>query len=873
MSPRTLHQHQAEALQMLRSSIASGKRRPVLQASTGYGKTVLAGEIINRARAKGKKVVFVVPAISLVDQTVASFHRDGIEDIGVIQADHHMTDWSKAVQVASIQTIARRGYPEADLVLIDECHRLFDAQKKWMQHPDWQKVPFIGLSATPWTSGLGKVYDDLIISATTEDLIKRGFLSPFRVYAPSHPDLSGVRTVAGDYHEGDLGGAMNKAILVADVVETWMRLGEWRPTLAFAVDCAHAKHIQRRFEDAGIPCGYIDAHTEMADRNIVRDKFKRGEYKVVANVGTLTTGVDWDVRCIILARPTKSEMLFCLDSETEILTSHGWMGMGEIRAGDCVAACDGPNTKAGRWSRVTGVVQRSMTESESWVEYKAPRANFRVTDRHRMIFRGALERGDGFRIAEASEMAACKGGAYLPTAVHFQQSGTPLTDDELYFVGMMMADGTWTSTAGSISQSERHPEIITRIESCLKGCGIGYAKRRVVPSPSDSMCERFPRWVFYFSAGKPKPHGALGKPKFGNELKAPYEFVVGTTGYRHLLPYLDKDMAPALMQMSKSQFIIFLSGLWDGDGAKKLGVDYTPRSLEICSSRPMLMDRLQALCAINGMTANVRTENGASRSTPIHLITITDKDWRSCGGYSAKGKGGRPQIEVKPATNEMVWCVESESGTIVTRRRGKVTVMGNCQIIGRGLRTAEGKDHCIILDHSDTHSRLGFVTDIHHESLSTGADTKKAKARKEALPKECPKCAYLRPPKVSLCPACGHKPEAPTGEKEVEDGDLSEIVRGKGTKDGGPKNHVRMGGVWIPNGEFFGQLRYIAKLRGYKDGWAAQQYKMATGTWPNYYSDSPAIEATYEVSSWVKSRQIAYSKSKAKLDGGSNARP
>ena len=38
------------------------------------------------------------------------------------------------------------------------------------------------------------------------------------------------------------------------------------------------------------------------------------------------------------------------------------------------------------------------------------------------------------------------------------------------------------------------------------------------------------------------------------------------------------------------------------------------------------------------------------------------------------------------------------------------------QIIGRGLRTAEGKDHCLILDHSDTTLRLGFVTDIHHES-------------------------------------------------------------------------------------------------------------------------------------------------------------
>ncbi len=43
------------------------------------------------------------------------------------------------------------------------------------------------------------------------------------------------------------------------------------------------------------------------------------------------------------------------------------------------------------------------------------------------------------------------------------------------------------------------------------------------------------------------------------------------------------------------------------------------------------------------------------------------------------------------------------------------------QIIGRGLRTADGKDHCLILDHSDTTLRLGFVTDIHHTTLDDGA--------------------------------------------------------------------------------------------------------------------------------------------------------
>lgn len=157
---------------------------------------------------------------------------------------------------------------------------------------------------------MGRLYDDLLVLSTTQELIDQGFLSPFRVYAPSHPDLKGVRTVAGDYQQTELSGAMNTAPLVADVVETWQRYAEGRPTLCFAVDRAHAKHLQQQFEAAGIPCGYQDMNTDALERRQIKDKFHAGEYKVVTNCDTLTVGVDWDVRCISMVRPTKSIMKF-----------------------------------------------------------------------------------------------------------------------------------------------------------------------------------------------------------------------------------------------------------------------------------------------------------------------------------------------------------------------------------------------------------------------------------------------------------------------------------------------------------------------------------------------------------------------------------
>jgi superfamily II DNA or RNA helicase len=255
-------------------------------------------------------VAFCVPAISLVDQTVESFYAEGIREIGVIQANHSMTDWSRPVQVCSIQTIQARGeFPEAKTVIFDEVHRLHKAMIAWIEHPDWAKVPMIGLSATPWTRGLGKYFDSLLIAATTQDLIEKGYLSPFKVFATGHPDLTGVRTVAGDYHEGELSSAMQKGDLTADIIRTWQEKWGKDKTLCFGVDKAHAKSIQERFEHAGISCGYQDAETTPDERREIKRKFHNGEYQVVSNIQTLTTGVDWDCRCLILARPTRSEML------------------------------------------------------------------------------------------------------------------------------------------------------------------------------------------------------------------------------------------------------------------------------------------------------------------------------------------------------------------------------------------------------------------------------------------------------------------------------------------------------------------------------------------------------------------------------------
>jgi superfamily II DNA or RNA helicase len=307
-----LRKYQQQAIDDLRQALREGSKRPVLQAPTGAGKTVLAAALINMAREKGRKVLFCVPMLSLIDQTVERFRQNGIFDIGVIQGQHEMTDYKQPVQICSIQTLNRRTIPQADLVIIDEAHVMFKLYHKWFNDDRWKNVPFIGLTATPWAKGMGAdgLWDRLIIATTTEKLIDEGTLSDFKVFAPSHPDLTGVKTLAGDYELKGLGEAMDKKNLVADVVSTWLERAKGLPTICFAVNRIHAKHLQEQFVQNGVFADYMDAYTDLEDRDAIVKRFASGQTKVICNVGVLTTGFDADVRCIILARPTKSPILY-----------------------------------------------------------------------------------------------------------------------------------------------------------------------------------------------------------------------------------------------------------------------------------------------------------------------------------------------------------------------------------------------------------------------------------------------------------------------------------------------------------------------------------------------------------------------------------
>jgi superfamily II DNA or RNA helicase len=301
-----LRPYQLEAVEKARTSLKTGHKRPLLMAPTAAGKTVIASEIIKGALAKGKKVVFICDRVELIDQTSATFDAFGIPH-GCIQADHPRTDYSQPIQVASVQTLARRKWPHVDLIIVDEAHTQYQSLNNQLSR--WDNIPTIGFSATPWSKGLGRVYDDLQIVQTTQGLIDLGYLCKFEVYGPPL-DMKGVKTVRGDFDEKETEKRVNTKKIVGSVVQAYQEHGRGKPALCFAVNIAHSKALCAEFVAKGINAVHLDYHVPKNDRRAIIQRFKRGEIQVLTSVEVMTKGFDAPIaETLILARPTKSEIL------------------------------------------------------------------------------------------------------------------------------------------------------------------------------------------------------------------------------------------------------------------------------------------------------------------------------------------------------------------------------------------------------------------------------------------------------------------------------------------------------------------------------------------------------------------------------------
>lgn len=314
-----LRPYQIEAIAKLRQLLGEGKKRLVLQMTTGGGKTVVAAELIRLASEKGRRVLFLAHRRELVRQCSDKLRQFGVhhqiimvgEDSGAL-----LVAMSNPVQVASKDTLWSRAVrskkldlPPADLIIADECHR--SNSRTWRELLGKYPVStLIGLTATPARGdgrGLNEIYDGMVQAISCEELIKQGYLVPYKVFAPYRPDMKGVKVVAGDYQRKELEFRMDKVELVGDIVDNWLQLAQGRQTIVFASGVAHSIHLMEAFKKAGIVAAHLDGKTPLDERDEIMRKMLSGEITVLSNVDCCTEGTDIpSVGCIVLARPTKS---------------------------------------------------------------------------------------------------------------------------------------------------------------------------------------------------------------------------------------------------------------------------------------------------------------------------------------------------------------------------------------------------------------------------------------------------------------------------------------------------------------------------------------------------------------------------------------
>lgn len=301
-----LYDFQAEAVEKLRANIRSGIRNQVLCAPTGAGKTVMAAYLLQEAHAKGKRAVFVADRISLIDQTSASFDGFGIPH-GVIQANHwRRRPWSK-IQIASAQTVARRKWPDPlDLIVVDECHSSYKATINRIAQRD---AVTIGLTATPFTKGMGRWYDAVVTAQTTTALIEDGFLAPYDVYAASEPDMTGAKVSAGEWTDAER--ESRSMPIVGDCVAEYLKHAPGKKFICFGSTVAHCEELQRQFLAAGVQTGLYTYLGRGEERAEMVDEFRRpGSYlSGLISVAALAKGFDVpSVECVIVARPLRSSI-------------------------------------------------------------------------------------------------------------------------------------------------------------------------------------------------------------------------------------------------------------------------------------------------------------------------------------------------------------------------------------------------------------------------------------------------------------------------------------------------------------------------------------------------------------------------------------
>ena len=321
-----LRDYQEAILGKLRQAFIEGHKSVVLVAPTGAGKTEMAMALLGATADKGNRAAMILDRIVLCNQTSARLDSYGMNH-GVMQAGHWRYRPAERIQVCSAQTLEKRGsMPGMKLLIVDECHNTRKQTVEFIKNNPGIMV--VGLTATPFTKGLGKVYSSVVSAITTSELVSMGMLAPLRVYVAKEIDMSGAKKVAGEWSSAE---AEERGIkITGDVVSEWVKkthevFGKPRKTVVFAAGVKHAADLAQKFTEAGynfVSLSYKDDDEFKAE---AIKEFSKPESSIVGLIATdiLTKGFDVpDVMIGVSARPFTKSLSSHIQQMGRVMRSH-----------------------------------------------------------------------------------------------------------------------------------------------------------------------------------------------------------------------------------------------------------------------------------------------------------------------------------------------------------------------------------------------------------------------------------------------------------------------------------------------------------------------------------------------------------------------
>lgn len=309
-----LRDYQVECVNQI-GKMSSGRK--ICYMATGAGKTIVIATVAKYTKGR---VLIIVDQQELREQTIDKIKMICGEDVSIGSVQGKLDEVDKRIVICTRQSLTHCKSDRLErliengnfeIVMTDECHRAVGQIKQIIDKINAIKV--IGFSATPWNPQLKELFDGFVYEKDTLSLIEEGYLcNPVAFRIKTSTDLSDVKTVGGEFNQGQLSDTVDNIYRNQLIVKAYKDMAiDRKHTIVFATSIDHAYNLSQCFNINGISAKSIDSTLDSVEREQVLNDFKEGKFKVLVNVAILTTGFDMEsLDCIIMARPTKSKILY-----------------------------------------------------------------------------------------------------------------------------------------------------------------------------------------------------------------------------------------------------------------------------------------------------------------------------------------------------------------------------------------------------------------------------------------------------------------------------------------------------------------------------------------------------------------------------------